>query len=368
MSILKKTIAISSLVALLAGCNLGNTQTQPEGPIKIGVLAPFSGDAAAFGEEAQIVLDYTASQLNMEKNQVELVYEDGKCTGQDAVTAYQKLVSVDQVDLILGGVCSSESLAFAPLLEADQMLALSGGSSNPDVEGASPYFYTLSYNDNVTAQGMSDALVDSKKVAIITEQNDYNIGIQKVLETLLAEKIVANEVFEKGASDMRNAIEKILLAEPDAIILNPNVGATANALLKQLAESADQLTNVQLVSQIAYMGDESRAAATEISEGMLIMDAPSITSPAMLEFKAALPQATPNLGDFFTATIHDALINLVRAQQDAISKQTSALVELTQNPLNGLVAEGKSFKGHNFLQGIEAGTFRVIDGKAIYQK
>jgi len=49
--------------------------------------------------------------------QIQLIIEDGKCDGKDATSAAQKLVNVDNVKIILGGVCSSETLAASKITQ-----------------------------------------------------------------------------------------------------------------------------------------------------------------------------------------------------------------------------------------------------------
>ena len=68
-----------------------------------------------------------------------------------------------------------------------------------------------------------------------------------------------------------------------------------------------------------------------------------------------------------TATSHDALINLVRAYNDSYSNGTTLRQELTENPLQGIVAGGKSFEDKNFLQGIKTGLYIVQEEEAVYQ-
>ena len=112
---MKKSIAsmVSCVVVmsvLFVGCMHGpvveeeQEKKEEARPVKVGVLVPLSGPAAGYGEEAQMVLDYTASQMNGEEVVVELFYEDSKCAGKDAVTAYQKLVDITGVDVVLGGM------------------------------------------------------------------------------------------------------------------------------------------------------------------------------------------------------------------------------------------------------------------------
>ena len=146
-------IALSSLVVM--GC--GSSMVEGDGVLKVGVIAPLSGNAAQYGEETQRILSATLAEINANGgyngSDVELIYEDGKCSGSDAVTAFQKLVDIDSVDAIIP-FCSSESLAIAPLTESVQMLAVSGTSSNPEIEGASPYLFSFSYSDAVIGETM----------------------------------------------------------------------------------------------------------------------------------------------------------------------------------------------------------------------
>src|SRR4051812_38203363 len=81
--------------------------------IKIGAIGPFTGDAAVYGQPMQNTIKLAVDQLNaaggINGKQIEMVYEDGKCDGQDGASAAQKLVNVDGVQSIIGGFCSGET-------------------------------------------------------------------------------------------------------------------------------------------------------------------------------------------------------------------------------------------------------------------
>ena len=102
-----KKLSVIFLAAMLMGCN-----TQTPDSIKIGVIAPMSGPAGFFGEEVQAIVAHLQTEF---PENVEVIIEDGKCSGGDAVTAFNKLTDIDGVDAIFGGICSPESLAIAPL-------------------------------------------------------------------------------------------------------------------------------------------------------------------------------------------------------------------------------------------------------------
>ncbi len=367
-------LSIFALAAvLLVACQSAPTQEADTTPLKIGVITPLSGNAAMYGEETQKILSQTLDQINAEggyKDQdVELIYEDGKCSGTDAVTAYQKLINIDQVDFIMPW-CSNESLAVAPLATEYQMLSVTGTSSTPNLEGASPYLYSFSYSDALIGDAISKELKPFEKVAIISEQNEYNLGIQQTIESSLGDQIIISENFEKTTTDFRNIIEKVLKTEPDAILLNPFPGPTATNLGKQLNENIEALKNIQLVTQIAYLTDESRSEFPAVSEGMIVVDAPAVQNPKGIEFMEKVKEnygQISQLEGYLTLSLHDALYNLVAAANAVGKDSTKARDYLISNKAQGLAAKGLRFDNKNFIQGVQAGVFKIQDAKAISQ-
>ena len=281
-------VPVLAVVLLLSGCVNQVQQPKTIETIKIGVIAPMSGDAAAYGEQIQRIVDFYTPKVNevaaKSGKAYQFVIEDGKCAGSEAVTAYQKLVTIDGVKFVIGGFCSSETLAMAPLTKDGSALLTSYGSSNPAIEGASPYTFTFSYSDEVVGKTLAREMSKYERLAIITEQNDYNVGIQKVfLDELKANypkvTVVANEVFPKGATDMRSTLEKVKKMAPAAVLLNPNAG-TGITLVKQMAELKDW-TAYTLFGQYVYVGETALAAAPELTNGMTVVDAPSINNPEL---------------------------------------------------------------------------------------
>lgn len=342
--------------------------------VKIGFIGPLSGDAAAYGQEAQKLLRHRLSEINARAgSKFEIVWEDGKCSGVDAVNAFQKLTDVDGIKIMIAGFCSSETLAIAPLTKDGKALTLSLGSSNPTIEGASPYVFTLSYSDQVVGETLAQEMNKFSKVAIITEQNDYNIGIKNVWEKKIAEypnvKVVANEIFPKGGTDFRNLLSKIRQAGPDAILLNPNVGITAENLLKQLTEMKSW-TGYKIYTQFAYLADNSRAAVGSFANGMIIVDAPDLTDSAFLSYKAAFEKSegpVPTLGNYYTASTIDDLDILTSLIRELGNDQKKVRDALSTRTFHGYLGEIR-FDGHSFKQDSRGGIYMVEDGKAIYQR
>jgi branched-chain amino acid transport system substrate-binding protein len=372
---MKKAIFLVLSLFLLTACasTSPTTDSSEVQKVKLGVVAPLSGDAAAYGIDVQKVLDYQLERINQESDKTgyeyELVYEDGKCTGSDSVTGLHKLIDIDGVDFILGGVCSAETIAIAPIAQGSGVVAISGWSSNPDIEGVGDYIFTLSYSDNLVGNGIADELNQFKRVAMITEQNDFNVGIRQVIVNGLTSEVVVDETFEKGATDFRNILEKIANENPDVIFLNPNPGVTAQNLLKQTAE-IPALAEVPIVSHYAYLADDSRTEAQEAAQGMILIDAPQLTSEkfqAIFDAIEAEKGKIEAIGTYYTASALDTIDILTDTIIEVGTDPATVKDALRTNTYEGYI--GTIYFGNfNFVQNIPVGRYIVKDGEAVLQK
>ena len=363
---------VAVLVVAWLGFSLFGNSNTATGTVKIGVIVPLSGDAAAYGQEGQKVLNYRLAEINAEGGtKFELVYEDGKCTGADAVNAFQKLTDVDGVKLIIGGLCSSETLGIAPLTKDGKALEVSPWSSNPTIEGASPYLFSTSYSDNAIGDTIANEMSKFSRVAIITEQTDYSIGVKNVWEKKIAEypdvKIVSNEIFPKGATDFRSILLKVKKTNPEAILLNPYAGVTAENLLKQLAEMKDW-TGYKMYSQIAYLADNTRSSVGSFADGMIIIDAPNMTDKNFLDYKAKIEKAegpVPTLGNYYTASAIETLNIVTSLARELGTDQKILRDAISTRTFKGGYLGDIYFGGHSFKQGSQSAVYVVENGKAV---
>ncbi len=370
---MKKLIpTLLASVLLMSACS--GVQTSGQETVKIGVIAPMTGDAAAYGQEMQHILDYAVGQINTAQvdspYQFELVYEDGQC-GAAAATALQKLVDVDGVQFIIGGACSSESLAIAPLLEEKGVVAVSALSSNPELDGLSPNFLSLSYSDSGVGEGIAAQLSRYSKVAILGEQNDYNVGLHDtVLEALKAYpsvELVADESVEKGATDFRNALQKVKASGAEAVFFNTNPGVTTETLVKQLAELSDW--EVAKVAIFDFMNEAYYDLAPEVFVDMLVVDTPKVTSTeftAMMEAVTAANGTVEDLGSFYTASTYDALTVLTKGILNEGSDPEMVLADIRESSFTGYLGE-LTFGQGTFVQGIGTAVYAVKGGVWVQQ-
>jgi len=246
-----------------------------KGPIKIGFIGSLTGDAAAYGEPARNITAMAVEEINkaggVNGRMIEVIYEDGKCNGKDATNAAQKLVNVDKVQVIIGGFCSSESLAAVPVAEGAKVALISPGSSSPDLTGKSSYFVRNYPADTAQGKVLAEAANSKgwKKVAFLQEQTDYALGVFKAFSSRFVELggVVIKEEFPTATSDFRSMIVKLKAEKPDALFIDTQTPAVAEKALKQFQESK---WKVQLLVNDVVPGNPSTVTQyAKVLEGAL---------------------------------------------------------------------------------------------------
>lgn len=244
----KKLIAIGSLTSLvLSGCaGLGGGSSvggEPE-TIIIGGIAPLTGDAASVGIEVQRVIELALEDVNTawanQGKTLDIQWENSGCNGKDASTVTQKLVNIDKVEVILGGSCSSETLAAAAITEPAGVVLLSMGSSSPDITTAGDYVFRNWPSDAFQGQKLAETANEMgyKKVALITEQQDYTLGISKTFKAKFEELggAVVEETYLAEDTDFKTQITKLKGEGADAFFVNPQTPIKADNIVKQMKE------------------------------------------------------------------------------------------------------------------------------------
>ncbi|MFA5001298.1 MAG: ABC transporter substrate-binding protein [Candidatus Paceibacterota bacterium] len=272
---MKKNIIILSIIVVLLAVFIiwGYLRqgAQDPGTIKIGFIGPITGDGAVYGvplnQIAQLAVDEINQKGGIGGKLMEIIFEDGKCSGQDGATAAQKLINVDKVKVITT-LCSNESLAALPIAEAAKVAIISPGANSMELSGKSPFFFRI--YPTVTAEGLVFANLaygqDKRKVAFISEQDDFTQGVYKAFTTnftRLGGKVIKEE-FLPGTRDFKTPLTKLKKQNPDVLFINPLNPNTGNIILKQIKEMG---WKIQLIINDPMTGEPFLADNKDLLEG-----------------------------------------------------------------------------------------------------
>jgi branched-chain amino acid transport system substrate-binding protein len=126
---MKKKIIISVIViaVIIVGVVVFQNKNNqaPTEKIKVGVILPLSGQYASIGESIKNSMNMSLSDL--ENKNVELIFEDDRFDSKTALSAYNKLQTVDNVDIVVG-LMSSTLETIKPIINKTDELMLTVGN------------------------------------------------------------------------------------------------------------------------------------------------------------------------------------------------------------------------------------------------
>jgi branched-chain amino acid transport system substrate-binding protein len=218
-------VIIVVVIVVIVLVNKGGSNTAEAGPIKIGVTAPLTGELANIGENAKAAIDIAAEEINaaggINGRELQLVYEDDKCGGTDAVQAMSKLINVDKVTAVLGSVCSPAVLAFAPIAEEAKMPVMGYCSTAPKISEAGDYIFRDVPSDLFQATHAAKYIYNTlgkRKAAVLNVNNDWGLGVSGAFKKAfrdLGGEIVIEESYDATSKDLRTQMSKIKASSAD---------------------------------------------------------------------------------------------------------------------------------------------------------
>ncbi len=169
---------------------------------------------------------------------VELIWEDHKAKGPEAVAAFNKLISINHVQAVSIGY-TAPIMACAPLADRNKVLLINHGAYGPILSGAGKYLFHLPANELVLIQSMIDYAKKNKNIksiGLIHINDDMGISVKDFLEEHCKKvgiKFAGSEAFDLAASDFSVQIEKAKSWNADAIYVSAH---RSPALIKQAKE------------------------------------------------------------------------------------------------------------------------------------
>ncbi|RKU34568.1 branched chain amino acid ABC transporter substrate-binding protein [Candidatus Poribacteria bacterium] len=243
-------LLIVGLVSIL-GCqaqdrSTGQTQRAPR-ELKVAVAAPFTGNAAAFGEMIRRGAELRAKEINdaggVNGMKFTLVFEDDAGKDAEASLVAERLANNLQILAVVGHFNSSCSLAGKPIYQRAGIVELSPGSTNVTVCEGSDWTFRNLYRDDFQgkfiAQYIDKILTDLQSVAVFFDNDDYGRGLRNAFVEE-AEKIgldlVASEAYDRDNTDFKAQLTSIKAKNPDAVFIS-GLYTEAGLIAKQARES-----------------------------------------------------------------------------------------------------------------------------------
>ena len=233
---MKKRILAALMAVLMLGAFSGCSESGGSGDagssdtIRIGGLAPLTGDASSYGVAVNNGIQMAVEDINaaggIDGKQIDYIYYDEKGDATEAVNAYNKLVQNDQVVAIIGDVTTKPTLAVAQQSQQDNIPIITASATAAEVTLTGPNIFRACFTDPFQGQLMasyaSEKLGASTVAVLYDMADDYSSGIAEAFVEKAAElgmTVVAEEKYQDGDVDFKSQLTNIKGQNPDVLFL-----------------------------------------------------------------------------------------------------------------------------------------------------
>jgi branched-chain amino acid transport system substrate-binding protein len=198
-----------------------------QAPIKIGASLSLTGSYAALGQNQQRGYQLCAKHVNEKGGvlgrKVEFVLYDDQSQGATGVRLYERLITEDKVDVIMGPYSSAITEAVANVNEKYKMPMVAPMASTTSIfRKGRKFIFMVQSSAEVYLEGLIDMAAKRglRTVALINEDTLFPKATVEGTKELAKQKglqVVFIEAYPKGHTDFSAILTKIRTANPDVL-------------------------------------------------------------------------------------------------------------------------------------------------------
>ena len=215
------------VLGVLMAVFLAGTFAQAAEPLKIGAILSVTGPASFLGAPEARTLEMLVAETNKKGGvmgrQVQLIVKDSGASPEKAFSFAKQLIEEEKVFAIIGPSTSGESMKIKSLAEEGKTILLSCAAAEEIVIPVAKYVFKTPQKDRDVVIRIFQQMNKMKisKIGVLSSNTGFGKGGKGMIETLAPQHgitIVANEVYDKAASDLTAEVTKLKAAKVEAIV------------------------------------------------------------------------------------------------------------------------------------------------------
>ncbi|HDN79745.1 MAG: branched-chain amino acid ABC transporter substrate-binding protein [Chloroflexi bacterium] len=245
----KVGILLLALILLLSACKPA-PKAAYGGVIKIGHVAPLTGDIPKVGEEGKYALELWLEDIEKAggievggvKYKVEIIHEDNESKAESAAAATTKLITEDKVLAIIGAYASKQAIPAGEVADSLKTPMISPWSTNPRTTKNRPWVFRACFLDDFQGRVLAKFVKEefgAKKVAVLYDiASDYPKGLAEFFKKGCEEvglEVVAFESFTTKDRDFSAQLTKIKESGAE-VLMTPQYYDEVPLIVKQAHE------------------------------------------------------------------------------------------------------------------------------------
>ncbi len=211
-------------------------------PINLGVIFPLKNIIGKQGYQgASLAAEFVnADGGSTGGRRISLTPYDTNYSPVEGVAAVQRLLTQDDVKVIVGEISSTIALAVIPVVKSENALLMLSVPKHPDVT-KSGYrgVFRLNTTTSMDAASFNKFLVQDvapNKVAVLAENNDVGRLSLENMKALFGTKIVFSDIFSVTQSDFSSKASNVRGSGADLVCIAASNPEQSGNLLKSMAD------------------------------------------------------------------------------------------------------------------------------------
>ncbi len=355
---MRKFLASLCMVLALVACKdekKNEVKAEVKPVIKIGIIAPLTGNLAMVGEGIRSAITLAEEDLKARKlkNKYEFVVEDDGYEARKTALIYPKLKAVDKVDAILS-IFSQTGKIVAPHAQEDKILHISLSSDAEIAQGE------YNFLDWTTPAYTSSRMVEFykkrgfKNIVTIISNNAGTLSVEEQFMNWVKKEgdmRVTRFLVSPSEIDFRTILAKASKEKPD-VYLALIYGSTAASFFKQFKEIGETAL-ITSIETFATLTNLTIADGAYYSDGAVAND----------EFLKRYKQKFGDISSYGIGNIYDMIMLTVKAFEQAETKDLAYAELANIKEYDGVV--GKLSQDENGIFNSRAVLMKIEDGKTI---
>jgi branched-chain amino acid transport system substrate-binding protein len=299
---------------------IGSKAAAAEGPLRIGMIATYSGPYADYGRQfdAGVALFLQERGGKIDGRQVEILKRDtGGSAADKALAMAQDLVTHDRIDILTGLDFSPNAYAVAPVATQSRLPTLIMNASSSGITAASPFIARLSFTVQQVSDPMARWMLRNGIRECYTLVADYAPGLdaETAFENAFTSgdgRIVGSTRTPLGKPDFPSVVQRIKAAKPKSVFFFFPSGVLPQAFLKAWKDAGMNQSDTRLFATGEATDDGYLQATGDLALGLITSHHYSYAHPSpknqrfVKDFAAAFgPTLRPS---YFAVTAYDAMV------------------------------------------------------------
>jgi branched-chain amino acid transport system substrate-binding protein len=220
-----RRVGVFFLGALLAAA--GAFPAAAADTIKIGAILSVTGPASFLGAPEAKTLEMLVAETNKKGGilgkKVELIVKDSGASPEKAFSFAKQLIEEEKVFAIIGPSTSGETMKIKGLAEESKTLLLSCAAAEVIVNPVAKWVFKTPQKDSDAVLMIFNQMKKMKisKIGVLSSNTGFGKAGKEQIEALAPKNgitIVANEVYDKAASDLTAEVTKVKASNAEAIV------------------------------------------------------------------------------------------------------------------------------------------------------